>query len=553
MDEQNQRNGLPEYEDLPTQRMTEEPVDQTVRFSPSLQPATPDVPFSVEADAFYPAADLVDWEQEQWQDEMDDEAFFAALAAEQAQSDLFTDPYQAPSIETDENSIAYHGMSRPGDPEPDYHAYLYDEPTTVLPAEKPQNSLADEELTALLAEEPTQEEPAVPKTKNRPVKKGRPKRKKGDGLFGLPHLISTAIWLFLILAIGVTLGRMVWVCAADVLAFGRPDREVIVTIDSDDTIDTIADKLHQAGLVRYPGLFRLYADLAVDDGEISTGTFTLNTLYDYHALVGGMSSGSSYRAVISDVLIPEGYSCRQIFELLEEKGICTVKELEEYAANGEFSDFWFLKDVQRGDKYCLEGYLFPDTYDFYEKSTPREALGKMLTGFDTRINEDMAAKLDTLNNRLASVMRENGKSETYISEHLLTFHDVVIIASMIEKETANNKESYNIASVIYNRLYDWGSTPAYLNIDAAIIYANGGDTSNIDTSLDSPYNTYLNTGLTPGPIANPGLASLEAALSPADTNYYFYVLNPETGVHTFSKTREEHEKLVEQYRNYQGD
>ena len=356
------------------------------------------------------------------------------------------------------------------------------------------------------------------------------------------------VWLGLILVIGVSLARLLWVCAADILAFGREDRSVTIVVDNDDDIDSIAHKLYQAGLVRYPGLFKLYAGLTVDEGEISPGTFTLNTMYDYHALVNGMASASSYRAVVEDVLIPEGYSCRQIFELLEEKGICKVEALEEYAASGEFADYWFLEGVERGDKYCLEGYLFPDTYDFYENSTPREALGKMLTGFDRRVDETLRGKLDSLNAHLADLMRRNGKSEQYIADHKFTFHDVVIVASLIEKESGNAAESFNIASVIYNRLYNWGGTPAYLNIDAAIIYAMDGDASHIDTGFDSPYNTYLHTGLTPGPIANPGMSSLEAALNPASTGYYYYVLNPATGQHTFSKTLEEHEKLVEKYR-----
>jgi UPF0755 protein len=122
------------------------------------------------------------------------------------------------------------------------------------------------------------------------------------------------------------------------------------------------------------------------------------------------------------------------------------------------------------------------------------------------------------------------------------------VASLIEKETANSNESYTIASVIYNRLYNWGSTPAFLNIDASIIYAQGGESDVIDTKLDSPYNTYLHTGLTPGAIANPGLASIKAALNPASTNYYFYVLNPETDMHQFSKTLQEHEEWVEKFR-----
>ena len=184
---------------------------------------------------------------------------------------------------------------------------------------------------------------------------------------------------------------------------------------------------------------------------------------------------------------------------------------------------------------------------------PLEAYGELcrergFTFIKGKASLTLRGKLDSLNAHLADLMRRNGKSEQYIADHKFTFHDVVIVASLIEKESGNAAESFNIASVIYNRLYNWGGTPAYLNIDAAIIYAMDGDASHIDTGFDSPYNTYLHAGLTPGPIANPGMSSLEAALNPASTGYYYYVLNPATGQHTFSKTLEEHEKLVEKYR-----
>ena len=122
-------------------------------------------------------------------------------------------------------------------------------------------------------------------------------------------------------------------------------------------------------------------------------------------------------------------------------------------------------------------------------------------------------------------------------------NDLVIVASMIEKETSGNKESPTIASVIYNRLFNWGDTPAYLNIDASIVYALDGktDLTAEDLKVDSPYNTYYRTGLTPTPISNPGLASLQAALNPASTKYYYYVLDPMAGSHIFSTTLEEHE------------
>lgn len=384
-----------------------------------------------------------------------------------------------------------------------------------------------------------------PEHRERPVRKGRPKRKGGEFLFGLPQIAVTCVWLAIILVAGSTLGRMLWVCAADVLAFGREDKPVTITIYESDTMDDIIEKLHKNGLIRYPGLFKLYADLAVDEGEIKPGIWDLNTLYDYHALVN-MMSPSSNREVVENVLIPEGFTCRQIFALLEEKRVCTAKDLAEYAASGELDDYWFLEGVERGDKYCLEGFLFPDTYDFYKNSDPRDVLEKMLDNFSNRFNDDLRSQIDSLNYRISEAMRAEGKSEDQIARSLFTVRDVVITASLIEKETSGDDESPMISSVIFNRLFRWGGNPAYLNIDAAIVYALEGktDLTAEDLRVDSPYNTYLHTGLTPGAISNPGLASLKAALNPADTNYFYYVLDPSTGSHKFSVTLDEHNAFI---------
>ena len=378
----------------------------------------------------------------------------------------------------------------------------------------------------------------------RPAAKRRPQRKKTYNLLGLTQLLSTVVWLALILIIGTTMGRFLWVCAADVLAFGREDHEVVVSITEDDNMDTIIEKLQQGGLIRYPWLFEIYADLSHAEEDIELGTFTLNTNYDYHALVNELSSSGSKVEVT--VQIPEGYNCRQIFALLEEKGVASVSALEEFAANGELSSYWFLDGVERGDKYCLEGFLFPDTYKFYQNGGAEHAITKLLNAFNNKFNQDLQDALTALNNRLADTMRGNGKSDEYVVNNMLSLREVIIVASLIEKESASGAESPNIASVIYNRLYDWGSTPRYLNIDAAIVYVTGNNT-NIDTSYDSPYNTYLNTGLTPTPISNPGMSSIEAALKPADTNYYYYVLNPEAGTHVFASTIDEHNANLSKY------
>lgn len=446
-----------------------------------------------------------------------------------------TDPETGEELMAADHAMYSAGLQHPEDVE-----FLYDE---QIPAEEAVFETEDIQPAAEEIEVPVQER------KERPVRKGRPKPKKGPGLFGIPHILATVVWLLIVVAIGTTLGRLLWVCAADVLAFGREDRDVTISVTIDDTMETIAQKLHGAGLVRYPELFLLYADLTDAEADITTGTFTLNTVYDYHALVSQMSPRSGARAVVEDVLIPEGYNCRQIFALLEEKGICKAADLEKWAATGDLSEYWFLEGVQRGDKYCLEGFLFPDTYDFYENSTPRAALEKMLDGFEYRVDEQYREKIPALNEQLTAMMRKNGDSEEFIEKNQFDIRDVVNVASLIEKETATNQESYRIASVIYNRLFNWGNTPRYLNIDATLIYALGGkiDLTAEDKAVDSPYNTYMYTGMTPGPIANPGLASIEAALNPESTSYYYYVLDPQNGVHDFSSTLAEHDKKVDKY------
>lgn len=408
---------------------------------------------------------------------------------------------------------------------------LYTDNASQLPPQEAEENVPEEAL------------PPEPEDPLQPVRKVRPKRKSGYGLLGIPHLVSVVIWLSLAVAIGVSLGRLLWVCASDILAFGREDKAITLTITERDDMDAIINKLYNSGLIKYPSLFKVYANLSHAEKKISVGTFTLNTLYDYHALVSGLSSTSSYRESIK-VLIPEGYTCAQIFALLEEKGVCKAKDLEDYASQSEFESYPFLEGVERGDKYCLEGYLFPDTYEFYTNSSARQVFVKFLNRFDNQFDAELQGRLAQLNEKLSEMMRKHGYNESYIQSHQMTIHDIVIIASMIEKESASSAESYNVSSVIYNRL----SNPEYpfLNIDATLVYALGGksDLTAEDKNIDSPYNTYRVEGLPPTPISNPGKTSLGAALTPADTNYYYYALNPATGTHHFSQTYKEHQDFL---------
>lgn len=382
-----------------------------------------------------------------------------------------------------------------------------------------------------------------------PEDKGRPAAKKGYGLFGIPHIISTIIWLVVIVVAGVSLGRMLWVCCADVMAFGKPNREITVIITEQDVktlpdgskevdIDTISQKLGDVGLIEYPALFKFFAEITGKDEQLSPGTYTLNSYFDYNAMINAMSSYEKPRQVVT-VVIPEGYNCAQLFALLEAYEVCTVQDLEEAAAAGkdEFSDYWFITDeIPWGEKYCLEGYLFPDTYEFYTNDDPTHVLDKMLSNFDARFTDKMKDNLAVIESRYG-----------------LTLHQVLTIASMVEEEavgatkTTTDYEGYDIASVYYNRLANW-STPI-LGCDATVYYAMGDFFGSIEEltaehlNTDSPYNTRKYAGLPPGPITNPGSYSIYAALDPNDTDYYYYVYDPEQKRHILSETEAEHNRI----------
>lgn len=384
-------------------------------------------------------------------------------------------------------------------------------------------------------EELPAEEPATEKKKR---KKRRKKKKDPYGLWGIPHILSTFIWGFLILAIGVSLGRTVWLCATDLLALGKEGISVTIEVGPEDTLDDVAIKLKNSGLIEYPKLFTLFAKVTGKGENLLRGTIEFNMqddpddskmiVYDYNAIINALSyRGTKYDEI--DVLIPEGYSCAQIFALLEKKGVCSATELEKYAAEGDLGDFWFLEGIPRGHKYCLEGFLFPDTYKFYKGDEAERVIKKLLNGFDNRFTDRMIDKVVALNKRYGT---------NY------TIYELVTMASIVEKETSSDLEGYTIASVFYNRLRNPGKYP-YLQSDATVKYdvdyRSKGQVVTSTQINNSPYNTYTHKGLPAGPICNPGLASLDAALDPEDTKYYYFIWDEGENMHHFSESLKEHE------------
>lgn len=360
----------------------------------------------------------------------------------------------------------------------------------------------------------------------------------------LPGPIRVLLYVCCVLAASVLLAVFAWKCADEVCAFTAEEETVTVTVPENATMSQVTDILLDKGLIHYRWLFSLYCMISGAEAKIDPGTYELNTIYDYHALINGMIATAENRATV-EVTIPEGYEADDIFTLLEEKGVCTVDKLQEAAANYEF-DYDFLKDLDYGDYRRLEGYLFPDTYEFYMDDDPENVLAKFLRNFNNKITDEMYAALTELNTDLQAKMEKAGFTEAEIADAQLTFHDIIIVASLVEKETYRSSESGLIASVIYNRLCS--KTYPCLNIDATIQYVlpeRKEILTNADKAVISPYNTYTNAGLPIGPISNPGITSIRAALYPMETSYYFYASDPDAINHKFFETGYEYQAYLD--------
>ena len=334
----------------------------------------------------------------------------------------------------------------------------------------------------------------------RQVSRKSRKRKKKKRINPLLYILFVVVTSALLAGVG-------WLLASDLCAFNKEYKEETIQITSEDTVATVADKLQEAGLINYKWFFRLFANFAHAEEKIGMGTYALNTEMDYRALIVGMRSTSgNMTAETVRVTIPEGYTVAETIELLAKNNVSSKEDLLTAAKTYNFK-YDFI-DNETEDISRLEGYLFPDTYEFYVNGKASAALNKMIATFNSRLDDDLLAQA-----------KERGYD----------LQKIVTIASLIEKET-DGTDHGKIASVIYNRLEgpgDKGGTYGMLQIDAALLYAlpgHEGAITNSDKETDSPYNLYKKAGLPPTAIANPGMAAIRAALEPENTDYYYYAL-----------------------------
>jgi len=298
---------------------------------------------------------------------------------------------------------------------------------------------------------------------------------------------------------------------------------VNVVIPSGASTNRVGEILEDYHLIRNASQFKLIARLEGFDGKLQAGEFTLTQAMTVREILTTLSSGN---ANTKRFTIPEGYTIAKTADKLENDGFIERNRFLDVAENGEFLHK-FMSYLPEGANR-LEGFLFPETYDVFTTATEEDIIDRMLAQFDKEFGDEYYVRADELG---------------------FSLYEIVTIASMIEAEARAAIDRPLIASVIYNRL----SIGMPLQLDATVQYALGETKERLlikDTLIESPYNTYLITGLPPGPICSPGADSIRASLYPEDTNYIFYVLKPDgSGEHNFATNINDFNKFKRQYLN----
>ena len=331
--------------------------------------------------------------------------------------------------------------------------------------------------------------------------------------------LKTAVWIIsiIVVSVGIAIGAIY--AGADYLGlgFGRGGN-CTVEIEKGSPTITIADKLKESGAVKIPILFRLYSKLKGYDGKYKYGVYNFNSETGYEGLANMLTTEGA-KAESVTVTVVEGYNVDDIAKLLEEKGVCSKGDFIDTVRNGKF-DYDFLKQIPENSVYYrLEGYLFPDTYDFYNYSSKEcayLAVDKMLGNLDKKLKKE---KID-INN-----IKVNSKS--------YTLHELLTMASIVEMEASGDKSEMNkVAAVFFNRLESsefstLGSSPT-----RKYPYGNG------------KYNTYECVGLPVGPLCSPGISSIKASLSPTQNFDYYYFVTDASMKFYYNKTIDQHNRTI---------
>ena len=356
---------------------------------------------------------------------------------------------------------------------------------------------------------------------------GEVKRTKSEGC------LFKMLYTLLIIGVSGFLASMMLIFVLDSMAINRSEKSVDLEIEQGATTSDIADALVENGLIDNAFCFRVYSKIAKADGKWQTGAFIVSPDMGYATLVETLQVMTPRETVT--VTIPEGFTVEEMAKLFKEKGVCEPESFYDAVVNGEF-DYDFVKDIpgassgNYGRCYRLEGYLFPDTYNFYVGSSGETVVARMLENFDRKLTPELRQQ---------------------IADRGWTIDQAIIMASLIEGEAASDEDMEKVSRVLQNRMVPGSGFPK-LQLCSTRDYVRGLMPTIKGVAVTSvAYNTYEREGLPVGAINNPGLRALNAALNPSDdasvAKCYYFATDYKTGITYYSQTLSEHNNVIRKY------
>ena len=377
------------------------------------------------------------------------------------------------------------------------------------------------------AQQPTNNQTNPQRNSNASSGSKKKKKKKSSKSVAAIFLVVVTVFTTALSAVAIS-------CINDVLAIGRTDEVVKVTIPNDATTESIIDILADEGLIKQKLFCNLYYNL-IDfvknfnrDGEPKEPVY-LSGVYYVEKNLGLEGYLTEFREIQKSadtitLVFPEGWTVYQMFNKIAEFGVCSKEQLLVSLKEAAF-EYGYISEIPDDSNrtFKLEGYLYPDTYEFYEESDANSIIRKFLDASEAKWTEEYEEQRVALG---------------------LTRDEVIIIASIIQREAANTEQMSLVSSVIHNRLNNSVSWPL-LGCDSTANYITNYVSPNVTTSeaisYEQAYNTYYSQGLPPGPICNPGDAAIRAALFPSDTDYYYF-RHDKYGEIYMAKTQAEHDR-----------
>ena len=359
------------------------------------------------------------------------------------------------------------------------------------------------------------------------------------------RMVLVLLLVLFIVAATMAAGYTVYTFVVDHFNNEVSEDSIIIDIETEqkfrvekrESTKSISQRLYDAGLIENVQIYRALSKFYGYDGQYNAGTYTLSKGLTYEEIMYILSGTPE----TVKVTFPEGFTTEQMAIRLENNHVCTAEEFLDAVDNADISSYDFLHNVDfSGRDHRLDGYLFPDTYEFDVYAKPEDVVYKML-------------------NRFNEIFRPAYYEQLQVTG--LTLDQVVILASIVEKEAKNDSDRAPIAGVFYNRYTRGEEDLELFQSDATVRYAyrraTGKDLDHPlseELELDDPYNTYVYPGFTPGPICSPGEASLIGAIYPSNHDYFYFVARVDgSGGNVFSRTYEEHLQAIKDIANYVPD